>query len=429
MPDFHSLTSEASRQHKLREGRVRKQNAEIELDTFHTNDTDRLLRFHVTKQNIVDRANEQLIDFPWENEIAYSSFHKAMDGKPVYAGVVRALEDLDSETTRNPRQYLPGAPDFDDLRSWMKQVGGAKWWHGVLQPGCSLNVLNGWSSGRSMRQEQLEDLRQRVADWWERVDAACACADMVRRYDEAQRTRHGVESWDTWIMDHIETGLTLDEARGWYIDLRTRLAYSHLDMIDLTNPNDPLDVYEGDQWDMFRAHFRDEWLQEFDERAAAGFPTAVSRQMPEGTDLTPYEREGQWKDRRYEEGPKDVNEAIYKLWYRERITPFWDEERRAVSQKTEIVAVSVDGQEWVEPSEREKLGWEDQSLANARYRFENDGESPENSYRREVEEARRKMIEAQRAWDSGFWDENKADGLERALRAARHEYETARDDY
>lgn len=435
MVDVTQLLNAAARHQKLAESRVRKQ-ADIELDKFNPKDTERLLRFHVTKQNIVDRANEFVVDFPWESEIAYSSFHKAMDGKPVYEGVVRALEDLETETTRNPRQYLPKPPDCDDLAAWMKQVAGPKWWHGTLCLDCSLNVLTGWSSGRSMRQDQLEDLKQRVADWWERVEAACAQADMVRRYDAAERVPEDtevhmrrVESWDTWIMDQIEDGMTLDEARSWYLDLKSKLTYSRLDMLDLTAPEDPLHSYEGDKWEGWRTFFRDGWAQWFDERAALGFPLAVPRHMPKGTDLTPYEQETQWGDRRIEEGPKDVNEPIYKMWYRERIERFWDADAREVGARSEIVAVSVDGQGWRVPSEREKLGWERQSLANARYRFENDGESPVNSYTREVEEARQKMIMAERAWDEGFWDEKKVDALERALKAARRDYEAALNDY
>lgn len=440
MGDIHNLMSEAAHQHKLREGRVRTRNVEIELDTFHPDDADQLLRFHVTKQNVADRSNALMIYFPWDKEIAYSSFHKAMDGKPVYVGVVRTLEDLASATTCNPRQYLPDAPEYDNLAPWMKQVAGPKWWHGVLQPKCTLNVLNGWATGRSMRQEQLEDLKQRVADWWERVEAACAQADTVTRFHDAEGVRDDtvvhascVRSWDTWIRDLIDNGMSLDEAKAWYLDVKSKLTFSRLNMIDLTDPKDPVDVYEGHKWDGYRTFFRDEWAQWFTERAALGFPLAVSKHMPESADMTPYEREGRWGDRRIEEGPKDVNSPIYKLCYRERIEPFWDAHARQVDELREIVAVSDDGQDWRAPTEREKRGWEDQSLANARYRFENDGESPDNSYTREVEEERLKLHQLEQQARLSPWSRDAQwqddDVLDRALRAARHKYETALDDY
>lgn len=439
MGDITQIMGDAARQHKLRGDRARKQHTEVELDKFHPDDADRLLRFHVTKQNVADRANEQLVDFPWEAEVAYSTFHRAMDGKAVWEGVIRALEDLDSETTRNPRKYLPDGPPGDDLAAWMMQVAGMKWWHSVLGLDMPVNTLTGWASGRGLRKDRLETLRERVAEWWARVDAACARADLVRRFDDAQRAGDDADyhsdrlrSWDTWFRDKIEDGMSLDDVRAWYIDTRSKLEYSCLNMIDLTDPQDPLMIYEGGEWGAWRAHFRDGWAQWFDGRAATGFPCALPRMMPDGTDLTPYDRERQWPDRRSEEGPKDVNVGLYGLRYRSRVTPFWDDDARAVSSTSEIVAVSNDGKTWREPTEREKRGWEHPGLEIARYRAEH-GESPDNSYRREMAEARRNMLlldQQSRLSPKSREPEWKDDAvLDKALRAARREYETARDDF
>jgi len=39
------------------------------------------------------------------------------------------------------------------------------------------------------------------------------------------------------------------------------------------------------------------------------------------------------------------------------VTRFWDAEQRCVSTEREIVAVSKDGIDWEEPTERQKQGW------------------------------------------------------------------------
>lgn len=403
--------------------RVRKK--EADMDRLQRTDFEDLMAFNVTKQRIVDLCNEEVADFPWEKEIDYSSWHRALDGKESVEFVVKHLEDLLNDQTRNPRKYLPDGPPPDDLAPWMKQVAGLKWWHGVLQPKCTLNVLNGWGSGRSMRQDQLEDLKQRVADWWERVEAACAQADMVRRVDACERASRDAESWDTLLRDYIDDGHTVDEAREHYVALKAFRAYHSIEPLNLCDPKPVARPMQEDQVATLRALDEPIWRREFDAMQEAGFPRAVPKTPPE---LQVWEKVKRWPDRRSEEGPKDVNDGLYGLWYRERVEQVWDAEARRVDEVREIVAVSTDGETWREPTGQELRGWIVPSLEIARYRAEH-GESPDNSYCREVAEAEQKLRDARRAYNEGFWREDRVEELESRLRAAEAGLSAAREDY
>lgn len=124
---------------------------------------------------------------------------------------------------------------------------------------------------------------------------------------------------------------------------------------------------------------------EFDERWAEGLPRAIPRKCPDGIDLTPYDEVKRWGDRRDEEGEKDVNEPLYRLFYKQRVTPFWDEQERRRSSEVEIIAVSEDGENWRAPNAVERKGWDYRYPEKAQYRNDH-GTEPLNSYKREIEE-------------------------------------------
>lgn len=115
--------------------------------------------------------------------------------------------------------------------------------------------------------------------------------------------------------------------------------------------------------------------------------------------------------------------------YRERVMPFWDADARGENATSEIVAVSVDGISWREPTEREKQGWLSQIEDSLQYLNEH-GEMPENAFKRQLEAARTAVKKARQAQMLG--SEIKRFGereLELRLREAEAELERARNDY
>ena len=52
-------------------GRIKKIHNDVELDRYHPNDTERLLKFNITKQRVVDLCNQEFEDDPFEKEINY----------------------------------------------------------------------------------------------------------------------------------------------------------------------------------------------------------------------------------------------------------------------------------------------------------------------------------------------------------------------
>ena len=408
----------------------------VETARFHKTDADRLLRFNITGQRIADLCNQKRVFFPWDSEVNRSTWNRALNGHPVWDEIVGELDGLYQDQKLDPRKYLPGPPD-NDLFSWMKQVAGAKWWIGVLSLDVKPNTMNAWMSRGGIKPDAMQDLRERVERWWGKVDAACTQADMVRAYHAMERHEHdrarrqewdavskSPDSFESYFYTHVhEEGHTVDEARAHYIEMADLGENHHLNLLDLHDPGPVVD-----RATRFQSPFntKDKFGERFDRLWARGLDEAMPREMPEDTDLSDTVTEGQWPDRRSEEGPWDVNGELWKLFYRERSSWRWDrDKRKRVAFNVEVIAVSDDGQTWRAPTERQRKGWEHAGLEIARWREER-GVSPDNQYTREVSEAKDAMLMARAKarqkveMDSPEWAE---------YERARDEYERARDDY
>ena len=375
----------------------------VETACYPKTAAEALLRFNVTGQRIADLCNAERQFFPWDNEVHRSTWNRALNGHPVWDEIVNELDGLYYAQVANPRAYLPGPPT-DDLFGWMKQIAGATWWVETLGLDVKANTLTAWMT-RGAKQDVLDDLAERVSDWWGRVDAACNQADMVRAYHAMERIEHdrarrrewdtpsrSPDSFDSYFYTFVhEDGHTVDEARAHYVEMADLAENHHLNLLDLTNPGP---VAERETQFQNPAKTPDKLAGWFNDLWARGLDEAMPREMPDGTDLSDTVSEAQWKDRRYEEGPFDVNQGLYKKWYRERSSWRWDREKRGkVAFNVEVIAVSDDGQEWRAPTDRQRKGWDNQGLAIARYREEH-RTSPDNLYTREVEEARDAMLRA-----------------------------------
>lgn len=377
----------------------------VETARYPKKDAEALLRFNVTGQRIADLCNEERKFFPWDNEVHRSTWNRALNGHPVWDEIVSELDGLYYSQVRDPRAYLPGPPT-DDLFDWMKQIAGATWWVQVLGLDVKANTLTAWMT-RGAKQDVLDDLKERVSEWWSKVDAACLQADMVRAFHAMQRHEraHGrdsrkewdgvwksPESFDSYFYTYVhEDGHTVDEARAHYVEMATLACDYWLSLLDLEDPKPVASLMRSRDTD------QKQMAQEFDDMWARGLDEAMPREMPEGTDLSDTITEGQWLDRRYEEGPYDVNQGLYKLFYRQRSSWRWNRSRREpVAFNVEVIAVSDDGQEWRAPTDRQRRGWEHPGLEIAKWREEH-GESPDNQYTRAVSEAKLKYAQARNA--------------------------------
>lgn len=415
-----------------------------EVDRFSKKLGEDLVRFNITKQRIADRANAIGFDEPWEDDKAYSTWHRALDGQEVWVEIVSALEALHEDQLANPRDYLPGPPT-DDLFDWMKQIAGATWWVSTLGLDVKANTLTAWMTRGCCKPDKLAELRAKVDEWWAKFDAACTQAEMVARVHRCNS--HGTpknddhrgknrDSWDSYLYTYIvEQGRTVDEGLAHFIEMNRLAEYCYLTMIDLADPQLPcVEVKPNARTDAGfeakrAARFDDDLRDEFRAIVEAGYPRALPTFAPPDFDPKPYTREQQWPDRRSEEGRHDVNAGIYKLHYRERVMPFWDADARGENATSEIVAVSVDGISWREPTEREKQGWLSQIEDSLQYLNEH-GEMPENAFKRQLEAARTAVKKARQAQMLG--SEIKRFGereLELRLREAEAELERARNDY
>lgn len=414
--------------------RIKKQ-TDIELDALRLTDAARLLAFNLTKQRIADRANALQFSLPWEEGKNYSTWHRALDGQEVWVEIVQGLEALLDDQKRDPRKYLPGPPG-DDLFQWMQEIAGATWWVQTLGLDVKANTLTAWMTRGGAKQEVLDDLRAKVEGWWARVDAACTQADLARlahTFDEATDPRWNdvskpsANTWDSYLYSYVhEDGHSVDEARTHFVEMCLLAGEHFVESINLSDPKLPCRCIASKD-EVERSAVR--YARAFDEFWSTGLPRAIPRKCPEGFDLTPYEEVGQWGDRRNEEGPKDVNVALYRLYYKRRVTPFWDEQKRCRSSEVEIIAVSEDGENWRPPNDQEKKGWDFQGLAIARYRAER-GESPLNCYTREVEEAELLVRKARGdLLDRMMRAEFTVEELEGKVRAAEAALERARNDY
>lgn len=404
--------------------RVRKINTgDVLLDRYHPNDAERLLRFNITKQRIVDLCNKDFEDDPFDEAKNYSTWHRAMDGQEVWEGIVHALNGLYEDQTARPRQYLPQDDPGDDLSEWMAQIAKATWWHKTLQLDMPLNSLNSWFSGRVSKTRP--ELREKVDAWWASVKAAVDEAERYSSVLERDRNKDGnmVMTWDTWVNDLLEDGVSIENARAQYIDEGLLHDLNHLKLIDLTNSMSPLSTVQkkGEYEAMYRA-MRE---QEFDTLHKAGFPKAVSR-TPSEFDAAPFIKESQWGDRRNEECPKDLNTHLYGKRYRERCQRYWDDQERRVDVTTEIVEVSTDGENWREPNETEKKGWDNGII----FFFEaiHADQDASNSYTQELEQAKRAVKRARSAYDQGTGDPKKEASLYTAVKVTELALQRAQDN-
>ena len=373
--------------------RIRKQDTKgVILDKFHPQDAELLFRFNITKQRIVDLCNQTFEDDMFDKAKNYSSWHRALDGQEVYEGIVAELDNLLDAQIAHPKDYLPDTDPGDDLREWMGQIAKATWWHKTLELEMSRNSLNSWFSGRVTKTRP--ELVEKVTKWWARVKTAVMEAERYSAGKERSKRRDArdVMTWDTWVNDLLEDGVSVDEARARFIDEGLFLQENHLDIIDLANPDSPLSPIQPA--DSTRSFMRSDLEKSFDAMHGAGFPQAISKTPPE-FDREPFIQERKWGDRRNEDCPKDLNTHLYDKWYRMRCEKFWDATNRKVDMTTEIVEVSIDGESWRAPNEIEKEGW----AVGTRFFFEalHAGDDTSNSYTREVKEAEVQVRRARRA--------------------------------
>ncbi|MDJ0993802.1 MAG: hypothetical protein QNI90_09530 [Dinoroseobacter sp.] len=399
---------------------VKTRNANAELDTLPSSVKDDLLKFNLTKKRIVDLVNEVFEDDPLEGVKAYSSFHRALDGFETYKAIVDELTGLRDSQIARPSDFLPDEGPREDLVAWMSQIGKATFWYDVLDLDMTQSTLNAWFSGRGKRERP--DVREQVEAWWDRLQEAVGIAERVSMAETRDRYEVGnhlydrdlraIETWDTFCKD---LDCSVEDMRE---PLAQELGFMWANtpqMIDLNNPSFDVQPFEPDY------HYADRLLARLVER---DFCYAVSKEVPNIPE--PEMREAQWPDRRSEEGPVDVNRELYRLHYREVTTYFWNARARRVDHTREVVAVS-DGQEWREPTEREREGWN--SGFDDYIRALDAFKSTDNEYTREVDRAEQALRAAQNALEDEGWDERKVDGLEEKVAERDAELRRAINDY
>lgn len=357
---------------------------------MHTNDTEALLRFNVTKQRIVEICNRDFEDDPFDEAKDYSTWNRALNGKEVWEGIVASIDSLMTDQTAHPRKYLPDAgPPKVDLHLWMKQIGGATWWRDVLCFSASQSTFNAWFSGRPMASDKVAEVKDAVDQWWSKVMYACERAEYAslgRELCEAsyrERHAHGLASY--FYTKVIEEGLDVDNARCLFVDLHDKAFRHHTRLIDLSDPVDPLVPFESVHSDLLRR----EYGTKFDEMHAQGYPDAIPKGPPP-FDPQPWYVDSKWGDRRDEECPKDLNECLYGLWYRSKHRHVWNEQERRLELVSEIVEVSPDGETWLPANERQKQGWDPGTFFFMKHLHET-GETPVNAYTRERQEVEAKI--------------------------------------
>jgi len=395
-----------------------KHSEERELSNFDTSDSDRLVRFNIYKQRIVDLANQDFADDWFNDAKSYPSWNKALNGENCWVGLVDRLEGLLAEQTRHPRKYLPAddPPDADQLVPWMKQIAGAPWWHKVLNLSASTAAFNAWYSGRAMGKDKVAVVKAKVDEWWGRVKAACERAELRSlgqelsdRMRRAEVDSPGADVHDglTSYFYHLvrECGMPEAEARALYQDMMELSVAYRAELIDLTDPKDPLELLPGRMADS-REVAREAYGREFDQMVADGFPRSVPKHSPacEPCEVFQVRR---WGDRRDEDSPKDLNQDLYGLHYRERTRHYWDADVRRGRSDTEIIETSEDGLTWRPATEREKQGWD--RGAYFWHQALNQGVYPvENGYTRDLREL-------------GHWFKEERDRLDKAIHGARDE--------
>lgn len=386
-------------------------NKDRETSKFPVGYTKRLLSFNVSKQRIVDLCNADYDDDPFEDEKNYSTWHRALDGKEVWEEIPDRLHSLLEDQIRHPRKYLPSeSPPEEKLNEWMKQIATARWWRDVLQVSASQSAFNAWFSGRPMGKAKIEEVRAAVTDWWDklltaadRAEAKSEASDLF--YASHKKDPHGgLESY--FYIKIVEQGMTVNEAREHFIQLFD-LYYCHCaNLIDLSDPTDPLEP-TGMKSEYFEQFLQSE-LEIFDQIIEDGFPGAVGHVAPDFNNEPKIETR-RWGDRRAEECPKDLNEALYNLWYKVRLQKHWNAEKRRIETSHDILEVSNDGEIWRPANSREQNGWDAGTFYFYQHLNEH-GEVPVNSYTRERRalerriQTRREEVTKRRKFSIGFDD-------------------------
>ena len=346
--------------------------------------TKALLSFNVTKQRIVDLCNADYDDDPFEDEKNYSTWHRALDGKEVWEEIPDRIIWLYEEQIRHPRKYLPQeAPPEENLNEWMKQIATARWWRDVLQVSASQSAFNAWFSGRPMGKAKIAEVKEAVAQWWGKLIAAVEQAEAKSRASELFQASYrknphaGLESY--FYIKITEQGMTVNEAREHFVELFD-LHYCHYaHLIDLSDPKNPLESTGLKPQHVALLH--SEALEMFEKIIEDDFPGAVGHIAPE-FDREPKVEIKRWGDRRNEDCPKDLNEALYNLWYKVRLQKHWNADKRRIETSHDILEVSNDGEIWRPANSREQDGWDAGTFYFCQHLNEHD-EVPVNSYTRE----------------------------------------------
>lgn len=348
-----------------------------------------LMAFNIQKQRIVDRCNVEFDEDLFDEAKDYSSWNRALNGKEVWVGIVDALHNLWGDQVSHPRKYLPAdGPPEEGLQDWMKQIATAPWWRDVLQVSASQSAFNAWFSGRPMGKAKVAEVKAAVDDWWsrlmvavERAEYASLAKDMERAADSGKTARNFDSYFYTKV---IEEGVSIADARALYIDMNMKAFRHHANPIDLAYPSDPLEAMNSQYDDTFHVKYG----KAFDDLHEVGYPNALPSIAPE-FDAKPWVEVRRWGGEENEECPKNLNEAIYGLWYRVKLQRVWNAQMRMFGQSHEIIEVSEDGEVWRAANERQKLGWDAGTEFFLRGLYENgDGRS---QYEREVDELRSKI--------------------------------------
>ncbi len=293
-----------------------------------------LMAFNIQKQRIVDRCNVEFDEDLFDEAKDYSSWNRALNGKEVWVGIVDALDNLLVDQINHPRKYLPddGPPD-DGLQEWMKQIATAPWWRDVLQVSASQSAFNAWFSGRPMGKAKIVEVKAAVDNWWARLMAAVEKAEyasLAREMARAADSGKTARNFDSYFYTKVvEQGIPVEVARAHFVDMNMKAFRHHANPIDLADLSDPLEAINSQHDDMFFA----EYGKAFDDLHEAGYPNALPS-IPYDFDAKPLIETRRWGGEENEECPKNLNEAIYGLWYRVKIQRFWNTEMRMVDQKS-----------------------------------------------------------------------------------------------
>lgn len=359
---------------------------------------DQLMAFNIQKQRIVDLCNVEFDEDLFDEAKDYSSWNRALNGKEVWEGIVDALHNLWSEQVSHPRKYLPAAgPPEEGLQDWMKQIAPAPWWRDVLQVSASQSAFNAWFSGRPMGKAAVDD-------WWARLMAAVEKAEYASLARDMARSKgwgksaHSIDSY--FFTKVVEEGMAVDDARYLFVDMHEKAFRYHARPIDLADPQDPLIPMDATHNEMYQR----DYVMAFDDMHAASYSNALPS-IPPAFDAEPWVEVKRWGGPENEECPKDLNGALYHLWYRVKYQRFWNADLRMVDQTHEIVEVSEDGQEWRAANERQKRGWD--AGTELFLRGLHDGGDGRSQHEREVDELRSKIKRLRHASQSAFKPEER----------------------